>query len=196
MADQANSIRTFARARDVHAALALVIGAALKPTGFRRIRSGICAFARPRADGAGFVTVGVQVSQWGSSWSGNSFTLNACGAAKRPDDPPHTYRLLSWLTSEDCADGLAVERLIRARFPLPPPEHEVWALAELPVGEVFRQSLAKLRTVNEEMWHPKRDRWLPYFDVADVREWAEFLRPRIRRLLEQSEARTPPLADS
>src|SRR5687768_16919253 len=84
------SVRTFARARDVHSALSRVFGPLLKEAGFRRVRSGVCAFARRRPDQRGFVTVGVQISQSGSSWSGNSFTLNAAGAAARPEDYPFT----------------------------------------------------------------------------------------------------------
>jgi hypothetical protein len=185
---QAQSVRTFARARDVHASLARVFGPALKPAGFRRVRPGVCAFARERADRLGYVTVGVQVSQWGSSWSGNSFTLNAAGAMALPEDHPVTgIRPLSWLTAEDCAEGLAIEQRIRARFPLPPPDHEVWVWAEQPDGDIFRRSLEGLRVVNEGMWKPGHDIWLPYFDVADVWEWGEFLRPRILPLLERAE---------
>lgn len=182
------SVRTFARSRDVHAALARVFGPALKPACFRRIRSGVCAYSKERSDAAGYVTVGVQVSHWGSAWSGSSYTLNAAGAAARPEDYAVTaYRPLSWLTPEDCAAGLEIERRIRARFPLPPPDHEVWTWAEQPDGEIFRRSLESLHVVNEEMWRPGHDIWLQYFDVADVWEWGEFLRSRLLALLERAE---------
>lgn len=112
--------------------------------------------------------------------------MNASGAAGSSrglsGDSP-----LSWLTSEDCAEGLAIEQRIRARFPLPSSDHEVWTWAEQPDGEMFRRSLDGLRAVNEAMWQPGYDIWLPYFDVADVWEWGEYLRPRILPLLERAE---------
>jgi hypothetical protein len=188
---QASSIRTFARSRDVHGALARVFGPAPKPAGFRRVRSGVCAFAKERPDAAGYVTVSVQVSQWGSAWSGSSFTLNAGSATARPEDYPITvHRPLSWLASEDCAAGFEIERRIRARFPLLPRTHEVWEWAEQSDGEVFRRSLESLQVVNEGMWRPGHDVWLPYFAAADVWEWGEFLRPRLLPLLERAEVRT------
>lgn len=188
MPSTTGSVRRFAPARDVHAALSRVFGPVLKPAGFRRVRSGRCAYAKKRADGAGFITIGVQISQWGSSWAGNSFTLDAARAVSRPEDAAIAgIRPLSRLESGDCAEGLSIEHRVRARFPLPPPDHEVWAWAEQPGGEIFRSSLDGLRVVNERMWRTGHDVWLPYYDLADVWEWGEFLRPRLLIFLEGTE---------
>ncbi len=174
MTDQPDATRRFARARDVHANLGRAFKAVLAPIGYRRIRPGVCAFGRLRNDGAGFVTVGVQASQWGSAETGSSFTLNASGAAIQLEDYAFTtIRPLSWLSIDDCAAGLMIERRIRARFPVPPPGH----------------------IASSKMWQPGHDVWLTYFDVSDVGEWGEFLRSRLPTLLERVEAETPPRTD-
>jgi hypothetical protein len=142
------------------------------------------------------LTFNAQISQWGCAWSGNSFTVNASGAASSLTDWRADVRLLSRLDAIECTEGLSVEQRIRSRFPLPPPDHQVWKWAVEPAGgEVFRTELAKLRVVNVKMWQPGHDVWLPYFDTIDVHEWAEFLTPRLIGWLEDLEAATPPRAD-
>lgn len=189
---------TFARAREVHATLARAWSSALRSAGFKRASKSACAFARPRGDGRGFVTVGVQVSQWGESWSGNEFTLNAAGAAARPADYGLTvFRPLRWLSPADCAAGSEVERRIRERFPIPPPHHEIWSLANQAgnTGALIRRSLDDLRKVRDELWRPGLDVWLPYHGTRDVQEWGLFLEPRLQALLARAEAESPPRSD-
>ena len=192
------SLPVFARAREVHATLARVVSPTLRSAGFKRASKSTCAFARPRGDGRGFVTVGVQVSQWGESWSGNQFTLNAAGAATRPADYASTvFRPLRWLSASDCAAGLEVERQIRERFPIPPPHHEIWSLAKQAgnTGALIRRSLDDLRKVRVDLWRPGLDVWLPYHGTHDVHEWGLFLEPRLQLLLARVEAESPPRSD-
>lgn len=187
---------TFAKARQVHTTLRRIWTPAMKDAGFRAASSSACAFAKERTDQRGFVTFGVQISAWGDSWSGNEFTINAAGAASKPSDYYQTvFRPLAWLTVEDCAAGVEIERRVRARFPTPPPDHEVWTLAAQSgnVGEVFRKALAALHVVHERMWRPGCDIWLPYFGTADVHEWGAFLLPILPKLLSRVEQEGNPL---
>ena len=193
---QPETHESFARSKEAHAILRGIWAPAMRAAGFKRASSSACAFARERADRCGYVTVGVQISAWGDSWSGNQFTLNANGAAAKASDyAPTVFRPLSWLTADECAAGMEVERRIRKRFPIPPDDHEVWALAAEPgnTGEVFRNALAQLRVVREGMWRPQYDIWLPYFGRTDLQEWGDFLLPLLPGLLARAEAeRQPP----
>ena len=169
--------------------------------GFRRASSSACAYARPRKDGTGFVTVGVQISSWGSDYSGNSFALNANGkAADTKSYYATVYRPLMLLRAEDCQVGIEIERRIRARFPLPAPEHEVWQWAKQPgeAGAIFRRTLDSLRVSDEKLWRPGLDIWLSYYGIADVIDWADFLSPRLIPLLDriESESSSPVMSNT
>lgn len=189
----------FAKAKEVHSILARLWGSSLKAAGFKRVKPGACAFARPRGDSNRFVTLAVQISQFGDSWSGNQFTLNADGAAALPEDYAITvFRPLEWLTAADCEEGLELERRLRERFPMPSREHPVWLWAKEPgnSGEIFRKALGSIKKVREDLWKPGRDVWLPYFSSEDVVLWGNYLLPRIPALIARAESESTSRADA
>lgn len=179
----------YATSKEVHSALKKALSPWFIAQGWKRRAGYTCAFVRP-ADTGGFWCLWLQPSSWGGRLSGSSFTVNLVhvDAADAPlAGGPHA-RVLMTLSEADRqrAHGLAQELALRIPDPAPTdPVHE-WARLPGHEGETWRQRLADLRTVNPDAWKPGVDMWLPYYALADLQVWVDFLAPRWEHLLRQS----------
>ena len=178
----------YATSRAVHSTLRRLLAPWFLANGWKKRPGSSCAFVREAS--SGHWCLWVQVSQWGNSLGGNSFTLNLVSQAVAdsalcggPD-----ARVLVTLSDEDKALGFEIAQQIAARVPIPPPSHQVYEWAKPPgkEGEQWQHTIANLQKANPEAWEPSIDIWLNYYAVADIEQWAGFLLARHPYLLLQS----------
>jgi len=177
----------YATSKAAHTALKRLLSPWFVANGWKKRPGTSCAFLRPAV--SGFWCLWVQLSRWGSSLSGNSFTLNL---VRQESDETKLYgsgRVLADLSDEDRRRGFAIAQEVAARIPVPPPSHPVYEWARLPgdEGERWRRTIADLQTAKLDGWKPGIDRWLPYYTVIDLEQWVVFLLPRLPDLLRLSD---------
>ena len=112
-----------------------------------------CAFTRD-----GFV-LWVQPHSFGDSLSGSQLTINLNQSTSH--EIAHGCRILAYLDQDSRGVGARIEERILAR--LPDVESDV--------------------RVEQQLWETHQDIWLRYFAQDDLDEWAEFLQPRLDRLI-------------
>jgi hypothetical protein len=150
----------------------------------------VASYYRLRKDNEGFIRFWTQISQWGDSWSGNSFTLNFDRAIT---DLHATFcgsdRFLGQLSAEQLAEAEKITEEIIRKKPNPPKGH--WIYSEIVDGaehsELWRNAFARAFTYSPGRLKPKCDIWFEYFSATDVTRWAEFLAPILPSLLEALE---------
>jgi len=176
----------YAKSKEFHRALRKVWDAELKPHEFKRCKGSVASYYRPREDGKGFIRFWAQASQWGDSWSGNSFTLNVDVYI----DDPHTGfggsdRFLGYLSAAELAEAEKITELIFSRKPKPPLDH--WIYNEMSEGtensQFWKDAFARHFTYIKGKLRPGIDIWLEYFSAEDVTLWAEFLIEPIQSIL-------------
>ena len=181
---------TYAKSKDLHKTLRGSWDPILKPLGYKRCKTSLASYSRPRHDGDGYVRLWVQASQWGESWSGNSFTLNFDLRISDPNDPiGGSDRILGDLTPEQLSQAELITQEIIERKPKPPPDH--WVYTEMAEGALHQKlwidSFARAFTYSAGQLKPNHDIWLEYFSIQDVAYWAEFLGPLIPNLIDNRE---------
>lgn len=180
---------TYATSKQVHGALKKALSPWFIAQGWKRRAGYSCAFVRP-AEHGGFWCLWLQPNSWGGRLSGSSFTLNLVhvDAADAPLASGPDARVLQTLTEADRQLAHGIAQQLARHIPDPPDSDPVHEWARLPghEGETWRQRLANLRTVNPDAWKPGVDVWLPYYGLADLQVWVDFLAPRWEHLLRQS----------
>jgi len=176
----------YAKSRELHKALRNVWDISLKPIGFKRCKGSVASYYRPRAVNDGFVRFWAQASQWGDSWSGNSFTLNIDIFITDPHCPfGDSDRFLGFLSEAELVEAENIAKLIMDRKPKPAADH--WIYDEMrdedERSQFWKDVFARSFNYVWGTFKPKHDIWLPYFSVEDVKLWAEFLNEPIPRLL-------------
>jgi hypothetical protein len=176
----------YVKSKDFHKLLRDVWDPHLKPLGFKRCKGSVASYYRQRNDNSGFLRFWAQLSQWGDSWSGNSFTLNLDRAIT---DPHATFggsdRFLGQLSTEQLAEAEKITEEIIKRKPKPPKDH--WIYSEIEHSEIFKNAFTRAFTYSPGKLKPKCDIWFEYFSSSDVTRWAEFLAPILPGLLEDTE---------
>jgi hypothetical protein len=185
-------MRAYSPSKEVHRTLSVLFKPWFQERGWKKRPGSSCAFLRPRTDAPGFWCCWFQVSQWGNSWSGNSFTLNVVPQqdAKEPLAGGPGARVLATMSDADRKLGMEVEARVKARIPNPAADHQIYEWMKLPgaQGEMFRRSFHLTFNVNPAAWEPGVDVWLYYFAADDLEEWFTFLTPRLEALI-RSETR-------
>jgi hypothetical protein len=180
----------YVKSRDFHKVLRNIWDPCFKPLGFKRCKGSVASYYRPRHDNNGFLRFWVQVSQWGDSWSGNSFTLNLDISVTDPNGVfAGSRRFLGELSAEQLAEAERITEEVRKRKPKPPTGH--WIYPEMADGakdsQLWKKAFARAFTYSPGTLKPKCDIWFDYFSVADVTCWAEFLAPLLPQLLDELE---------
>jgi hypothetical protein len=180
----------YVKSKDVHKTLRAIWDASLKPLGFKRCKVSVASYFRPRKDEKGFLRFWSQLSQWGDSWSGNSFTLNIDVAV----DDPHealggSARFLGDLTLDELKEAEKITELVFKRKPKPPKGHWIYnEIANEPKDDPFwKSAFEKAFTYAPGKLKSGCDIWMEYFSSDDVTEWSEFLSPILPRLLDDRE---------
>ena len=180
---------SYAKSRDLHRTLRNRWDPTFKPLGYKRCKGSLASYYRPRLDEKGFLRFWAQASQWGDSWSGNSFTLNVDISIRDPNLPfAGSDRFLGNLSKASLNAAEKISERIILRKPKPPKEH--WIYEEIENGdnkEFWRKAFDREFNYEPGKFKSKTDIWLPYFSTEDVVEWADFLAPLLPNLLEHQE---------
>ena len=179
----------YAKSKDLHKTLRSVWDRDLKPLGYKRCKGSVAAYYRPRLNAKAFIRFWSQASQWGDSWSGNEFTINVDITISDPHSPfGGSDRCLGRVHEEDLEIAERIVERIINRKPKPPADH--WVYNEMAHGEnqlLWKNAFERSFSYKPGSLRPKTDIWLPYFSIDDVREWADFLSPRLPKLLDEIE---------
>lgn len=180
---------TYATSKVMHAALKRAFSPWFTANSWKKRPGYSCAFIRPA--GAGYWCLWFQISSWGGQLSGSSFTLNLVHqeSAEASLSGGPDARVLCTLSAADRELGFSIAEELAKRIPEPAasdPVHE-WAKLPDPQGEMWRKRITDLQKVNPDAWKPDVDVWLPYYAVADLDLWVDFLLPRLPHLLRQSQ---------
>lgn len=180
----------YAKSKEFHKALRTILDAHLKPIGFKRCKVSVASYYRPRYDNNGYLRFWSQLSQWGDSWSGNSFTLNV---DLQIDDPHQklgdSIRFLGDLSNEQLAEAEIISKKIFVKKPKPPKDH--WIYSAMNSGDedrqFWRKAFERAFTYCPGTLKPNHDIWFEYFSVEDVTRWGEFIAPLLPDLLDKME---------
>lgn len=179
----------FATAAIVHRTLAR-LWKPLSNRGFRVTARPVAACTRPQRYEDGFLRVSVQLSQFGSAWSGNRLALNGERVAAPRAPRGAGERLLRALTADDCVIAERLEREIVERIRsfaslVTPGSQALSGLRER--FQAIAASHAKALEHRPELFRPNVDIWLSYYTLEDVEAWGRFLLDRIPSLAERLE---------
>lgn len=180
----------YAKSKDLHATLRKVWDRSLKPIGFKRCRTSAASYYRPSEDNRTFVRFWAQASQWGDSWSGNSFTLNVDVGLSDPHSVlGGSNRFLGDLSASDLAIAEDLAKQVITRKPKPPLDHWIYgAMSDSDSnGQLWKESFDTAFNYTPGNMKSGYDIWLPYFSVDDIVLWAEFLARPLPSLLAKVE---------
>lgn len=180
----------YVKSKDFHKLLRTVWDPYLKPLGFKRCKGSVASYYRSRHDDLGFIRFWTQLSKWGDSWSGNSFTLNLDISITDPHETlGGSDRFLGILSAEQLAEAERITELIIKRKPKPPADH--WIYSEMADGaehsKDWKDGFERAFMYRPGRLKPECDIWFEYFSSADVTCWAEFLAPLLPQLLDKLE---------
>jgi hypothetical protein len=186
----------YAKSKEFHRTLHKCWGTALKADGYKRCKHAAAGYYRTRRDGRGYLRFWAQASQWGDSWSGNSFTLNIDTRIADPHSPlGGSDRCLQYLTDQEMQDAEAITARIYSRKPKPAEGHWIYELmtTESKDKEFWSRAFQRAFEYKHGLIRPGCDFWLAYFSVHDVELWGEFLLRALPSLLDRCESRVMPL---
>lgn len=177
------NMSTYVPSTRVHSVLRRVLGSWFRDHDWTKRRGSICAFTRARTGNGGYWCFWVQCSQRGGSDLGNSFTVNlsALQSLNQPLIVGPNSRVLRTLSDVDRNEGVALEKKVVARIPVPPQGSRIDQLTRLPgiEGEIFREYRNRSLAPHPEPWMQFHDIWLRYFSEEDIADWAAFLLTRL-----------------
>lgn len=154
------------KSADVYRTARLVLAPWFKSNGFKRGTSGMLAWYRPQGDR--YLTVWLQVSQWGwSQYDGSQFTMEFQSSADPgPGGGGRRRRFGSLLTVEQRERLRSMQNEIIAGLVQPTEDVVPWA-NEPGYAETFLPMT--------EPYGEHHDIWLRYMTPDDVWSWANFL---------------------
>lgn len=180
----------YAKSKDVHKTLRTVWDQFLKPLGFKRCKASVASYYRPCYDNNGFLRFWAQVSQWGDSWSGNTFTLNIDTYIADPHQVlGNSKRFLGDLSLEQLTKAENITKDVFERKPKPHTSHWIYnAMSpEAENSQFWRSAFERAFTYRPGTLKQNHDIWFDYFSVEDVILWGEFLGPILPELLDRRE---------
>lgn len=170
------------KSTEVYRVLRTHFGAWCKAAGFRRTKGGMLGWYKPH-EGQQLV-LWFQCSQHGwDPHTGSQFTLEF-QLADRPEIGVgfrNRSRFYEFLTAEELEEVRAYQNAVIAALTSPPEGH--WSELD---GRVREWYLGQFEPV-EEPYTVNQDVWLRYGRESDVVRWAEFLLPRVPRMLVEFE---------
>jgi hypothetical protein len=187
---RAERAEMYAKSRDAHKALRSVFDSELKPLGYRRWKPTSASYFIQESSVTPFFRFNVQLSQWGDSWSGNSFTVNTqFGEGDPKADSYGSRRVGDYMSLSELAVAESISSSIFARKPTPAKDH--WIHSEIEQEEspegLWTAAYHRAFTYEPGQYQVGHDIWFDYYSVKDLTEWAAYLVPILRRIRESGE---------
>lgn len=167
--------------RELYSLLRKRIAPGLKQHGFKRLQGAMLGWTRPF--NSEHLAFWFQCDRYGYMQDfGSSFTLEfqlSPDATFATGDLLRRERFYTLLTSADLELIRELNNSVLSSLPEPGPSNPVHFIAPH-----LRESLLQSYRPQLAPYANAKDIWLHYFSANDVRSWAEFLQPRMSRMIE------------